>query len=302
MTPRPPTRRTRATSSGRVGRARRTPSPSRPPRPLLALGRHASGSRTSTPTRSSTRPADDVMAEGDLAEALRRLMERGWRCGDPTRPDLAGLQDLMERLARRREELLERYQLGDVLGDIRQELDEIVARRAARRRTPARRRHAPARHPTPAPAPDAPRRWPRERLDQLDALPPRHRRADPRTCASTTSSSPRRATAVRRARRAAPASRCSTSTCRACATRSGRSRPRTSRRTARWSATSTRCSASGSAARPRTRREFLAQARPVLPGRPDVRRHHRAARRADGRDAVAAALDDARSSAPSSSR
>ena len=29
--------------------------------------------------------ADDVMAEGDLAEALRRLMERGWRTGDPTR-------------------------------------------------------------------------------------------------------------------------------------------------------------------------------------------------------------------------
>jgi DNA-binding transcriptional ArsR family regulator len=32
--------------------------------------------------------ADDVMAEGDLAEALRRLMERGWRTSDPTRRDL----------------------------------------------------------------------------------------------------------------------------------------------------------------------------------------------------------------------
>ena len=36
--------------------------------------------------------ADDVMAEGDLAEALRRLMERGWRTGDPTRGDMAGLR------------------------------------------------------------------------------------------------------------------------------------------------------------------------------------------------------------------
>ena len=36
--------------------------------------------------------ADDVMAEGDLAEALRRLMERGWRTGDPSRGDMAGLQ------------------------------------------------------------------------------------------------------------------------------------------------------------------------------------------------------------------
>jgi uncharacterized protein with von Willebrand factor type A (vWA) domain len=71
--------------------------------------------------------ASDVMAEGDLGEALRRLMERGWRSGDPTRSDLAGLQDLMDRLSKRREELRERYQLGDVLGDIRRELDEIVA-------------------------------------------------------------------------------------------------------------------------------------------------------------------------------
>ena len=57
--------------------------------------------------------ADDVMAEGDLGEALRRLMERGWRT-DPTRPDLAGLNELRERLRRRREELQERYQLRDV--------------------------------------------------------------------------------------------------------------------------------------------------------------------------------------------
>ena len=67
------------------------------------------------------------MAEGDLSEALRRLMERGWRAGDPTRPDLAGLNDLRERLRRQREELQERYQLRDVLADVRQELEEITA-------------------------------------------------------------------------------------------------------------------------------------------------------------------------------
>ena len=70
--------------------------------------------------------ADDVMAEGDLGEALRRLLERGWRSDDATRPDLAGLQDLMDRLARRREELRERYRLGDVFGDIRRELQDVV--------------------------------------------------------------------------------------------------------------------------------------------------------------------------------
>ena len=71
------------------------------------------------------------MAEGDLAEALRRLMERGWRTSDPTRRDLAGLADLRERLRRRREELQERYQLRDVLADVRQELDDIVAEERA---------------------------------------------------------------------------------------------------------------------------------------------------------------------------
>jgi uncharacterized protein with von Willebrand factor type A (vWA) domain len=67
------------------------------------------------------------MAEGDIGEALRRLIERGWRGSDPTRQDMAGLNDLLDRLQRRRDELLDRYQLGDVLGDIRAELDEIVA-------------------------------------------------------------------------------------------------------------------------------------------------------------------------------
>ncbi len=71
--------------------------------------------------------ADDVMAEGDLSSALRRLMERGWRSTDAARPDMAGLRDLMERLARRREEVLDRYKLGDVLADVRAELDGIVA-------------------------------------------------------------------------------------------------------------------------------------------------------------------------------
>ncbi|HET9347398.1 MAG TPA: hypothetical protein VFO05_17020 [Candidatus Limnocylindrales bacterium] len=70
--------------------------------------------------------ADDVMAEGDLGEALRRLIERGWRGRDPTRPDLAGLADLRERLRRRRDALQERYNVADVLADVRAELEEIV--------------------------------------------------------------------------------------------------------------------------------------------------------------------------------
>lgn len=112
--------------------------------------------------------SDDVMAEGDLGEALRRLMERGWRSGDPTRPDMAGLQELMDRLARRREELRERYGLDDVLGDIRRELAEIVAdERAGVER---RLERAATDAPDPATA-RAARDLAARRLGRLDGLP-----------------------------------------------------------------------------------------------------------------------------------
>src|SRR5215218_6751528 len=116
--------------------------------------------------------ADDVMAEGDLAEALRRLMERGWRATDPTRQDLAGLNDLRDRLRRRREELQERYQLRDVLADVRQELDDIVADERA---GIERRLDEAAAPPDGSPSDPALRAMLRDaaarRIDQLEDLP-----------------------------------------------------------------------------------------------------------------------------------
>jgi uncharacterized protein with von Willebrand factor type A (vWA) domain len=116
--------------------------------------------------------SDDVMAEGDLAEALRRLMERGWRTSDPTRRDLAGLNELRERLRRRREELQERYQLRDVLADVRQELDDIVAQE---RTGIERRLDEAASPPDGSEADPALRKMLRDaaarRIDQLDDLP-----------------------------------------------------------------------------------------------------------------------------------
>ena len=50
--------------------------------------------------------ADDVLEHGDLGEALRRLMERGLRGSDPSRGDLHGLRDLLDRLRDRREDIL----------------------------------------------------------------------------------------------------------------------------------------------------------------------------------------------------
>lgn len=80
--------------------------------------------------------SDDLMADGDLSEALRRLLSRGLRPNRSGEPSLSGLDQLMARLDRRRRELLERHQLGDVLAEVREELEEIVGveRRGIERR------------------------------------------------------------------------------------------------------------------------------------------------------------------------
>ncbi|MET0772620.1 MAG: VWA domain-containing protein [Candidatus Limnocylindrales bacterium] len=84
--------------------------------------------------------SDDLMEEGDVAEALMRLLRRGLPgradgMGDP----IGGLESLRKRLAQARRAALQRYHLDDVLGDIRAELDSIVAseRRGIERRLTA---------------------------------------------------------------------------------------------------------------------------------------------------------------------
>jgi uncharacterized protein with von Willebrand factor type A (vWA) domain len=62
---------------------------------------------------------DDLLVESDLSSALGRLLSRGVG-------NMPGLADLRARLARAREQLLSRFQLGDILADVRQALDEIV--------------------------------------------------------------------------------------------------------------------------------------------------------------------------------
>ena len=116
--------------------------------------------------------ADDVMAEGDLASALRRLMERGWRSSDPTRRDMAGLQDVLDRIQQRREELLDRYKLGDVMADIRQELDEIVADEKSGIERRLDLASAPQGEAVDPRLRSMLRDQSAKRFDQLDALPP----------------------------------------------------------------------------------------------------------------------------------
>ena len=71
--------------------------------------------------------SDDVMAGEDLDEALRRLIQRGYHGpADADAARIPGLQELIQRLERQRQELLDRYRLGDVLAEVREELEAIV--------------------------------------------------------------------------------------------------------------------------------------------------------------------------------
>jgi uncharacterized protein with von Willebrand factor type A (vWA) domain len=80
---------------------------------------------------------DDLLADADLSSALARLLARGARPrAGQDGERLVGLNELLQRLAAARDKLLSRYELGDVLADVRAELDEIVAqeRRGIERR------------------------------------------------------------------------------------------------------------------------------------------------------------------------
>jgi hypothetical protein len=67
--------------------------------------------------------SDDLLAEGDLMNALRRLFQRGAR--DPQGGRMPGLQDLLKQLQQQRKQRLEQYDLGSMLDDIKKKLAEI---------------------------------------------------------------------------------------------------------------------------------------------------------------------------------
>jgi len=93
--------------------------------------------------------SDDLMADGDLWSALRRLLRQGLQ--NPDGAQMPGLQDLLEKLRRQRQERLDRYDLGSALEDIKKKLAEVqkteregIERRLADAREHARRGEAPA--------------------------------------------------------------------------------------------------------------------------------------------------------------
>ncbi len=67
---------------------------------------------------------DDLLYHGDLNQALRRMLQQGFR--DRNGEQVAGVRELLERLRRRRRDELERYDLGGVYDDIAERLREVV--------------------------------------------------------------------------------------------------------------------------------------------------------------------------------
>jgi len=96
--------------------------------------------------------SDDLMSDGDLWSALRRMFQRGTQ--DPQGQRMPGIQDLLDRLRKRRQEQLNRYDLGSALDDIKKKLGRDPQDRARRDRAPgpgAGRAGQEARHPRQAP-------------------------------------------------------------------------------------------------------------------------------------------------------
>ena len=67
--------------------------------------------------------SDDMFAQGDLQSALQRLFNQGLNKQDSSQ--MPGIRQLMERLRAMRQRELNRYDLGSVLDDLKQRLDEI---------------------------------------------------------------------------------------------------------------------------------------------------------------------------------
>ena len=110
------------------------------------------------------------MSDGDLRRALQRLFQRGAQMPQGRMP---GLQDLLKQLRQRRQQQLDRYDLGSALDDIQKKVDEILKTEREgieRRRADARERAE--RGEIPESARQQLAEMAAQREGQLDQLPP----------------------------------------------------------------------------------------------------------------------------------
>ncbi len=68
---------------------------------------------------------DDLLANGDLHEALQRILNRGWETPDGER--IQGLRELLDELRLEREEQLDRGDLGGAYREVAEELQQVLA-------------------------------------------------------------------------------------------------------------------------------------------------------------------------------
>src|SRR5688572_22408924 len=69
--------------------------------------------------------ADDLLSDGDIRTALQRMMQAGFRNRSGDR--MMGLQQLLERLRQQRQQQLDQFQLNDLLKEIQEKLDQVLA-------------------------------------------------------------------------------------------------------------------------------------------------------------------------------
>lgn len=85
---------------------------------------------------------EDLLRDGNLDLAMRRAFRWGMR--NPDGSHSPGLRDLLERLKKQRQEMLDRFDFDSVLGDVRERLDAIVAQERATLDDRARRAQSTA--------------------------------------------------------------------------------------------------------------------------------------------------------------
>jgi uncharacterized protein with von Willebrand factor type A (vWA) domain len=68
--------------------------------------------------------ADDLLADGDVRNALQRMLQRGFQRNNGGQT--MGLQQLMERLRSRRQQQLDRYDLGGMIDQIKEKLEDVL--------------------------------------------------------------------------------------------------------------------------------------------------------------------------------
>jgi uncharacterized protein with von Willebrand factor type A (vWA) domain len=68
--------------------------------------------------------ADDLLSDGDLQRALRKMMRWGAQNREGDR--MSGIRDLLEKLREQRKQQLDRYSMSDIIKDLQEKLDDVL--------------------------------------------------------------------------------------------------------------------------------------------------------------------------------